>query len=234
MLNIVSPHLIEGKLGLQNVVYEVEDDEAVVDELDEVRVLWSWASYIFLCVPISLYVDHELLKILGIERYDMSLNEFLLGILQLHLYLLIVLGPSTHLFFLRCKALHNILVHLLRNNIHELLIVGLFNDAVGENKPFYPLNFAGASDLFEHSLNELILSGIKHSSRLGLFVTVVDVDVNLVIYVVIDVNVDVYVLFVLGLQRSEVSKCQISHFFSCHHLVGFVYVALCHRFIHLR
>ena len=36
MLDVITPHLVEGELRLQDVVAEVEDDEALTDHLDDV------------------------------------------------------------------------------------------------------------------------------------------------------------------------------------------------------
>lgn len=129
VLKVIATHLVKGKLGLEDIVAEIQDDEAMVDELDHAEpCLWQ-ALDVLLSELVGLDVHDQLVDVPAVKRYDILLNELFLRIVE---FAVSALLPPLLVLLLLTRPNH-IVFNLLRKQSRELLVEDLADDAMCNN-----------------------------------------------------------------------------------------------------
>lgn len=121
VLDVVTAHLVEGELRLQDVVAEVEDHEALAHHPDDVGALRGQADTVDvpLGVPEGVDVEDEPLEVLAVEGDDVLVDELPLHRVQAtRLPLLLLAGED-------------VILHLLSYHLHELTVIGFLYYPMG-------------------------------------------------------------------------------------------------------
>lgn len=218
VLQVVTAHLVEGELRLQDVVAEVQNHEALIHHLDvSARSLQPPAAHLPLGVAVGLDVEDELLEVLAVEADYVLAYELPLQALA---------APSALL-----PRGEHVVVDLLSNHLHELGVEGFLDDRMRESQPLDPLHIAAGPDLSEEETGQFFAFLVWVLS-LGGVRAVVDADIDLVVEIVADIDIDADVILLLP-RHSQVLGCIIQDPLGNHHLVSLVDLALLEHLLQL-
>jgi hypothetical protein len=221
VIDVVSPHFVEGILRLEDIVDQIKDDESIVDVLDDIRILVFEAVVVFLNEIDALEVDHVFFEVLAVEGDDVLLYEFATSVLEGDLEF------TFRHFLLLNVFLNYVFIHFLQHKFDEMMVMRLLDDAMRCHECLDADNFIPTPDAFEEYLDELFLLGY-------LFVElIVDADIDFLGVDIGKVDVDVYVI-ILPLVVIEILLGQVNNPLGVAHLMALVDSTLVKHFLDLR
>ena len=193
MFKVVSTHLVESVLRSQDVVHKVEDDEAVVDDVDDVDLLLLFAADggILPGELVGFEVDDHFFQVEAVDRNNVCLQVVFLAAFHLVFYAVlgvVFLGGRLYIHFGDDE-----LFDFGGETVCEVGIHGLLEDGVASYECFDALDDVFVFEFFEVMGDELFFFG-----HFVFVLGIVDVDVDAVAVGVLDVDIDVDVLSVVA------------------------------------
>lgn len=215
MFEVVSPHLVERILRSEDVVDQVEHDEAMVDNLNDVLFLLLLAaeSGVLFGKEEGFKIDDHFFQVEAVEGDDIGLQVVLLAALHLYLDIRLCILPL-HVEFGHDVLLNFSLEVLCKVAIHRLLDDGMPSDQC----------FDALDDIFVFESFEIVGDKLLFFGHFAFVFRVGYVYVDVVAVSVLDVDIDVDVLSVLVGQ--EVAGCEISDCLGMRHVVAAIDFAL--------
>ena len=118
--------------------------------------------------------------------------------------------------------IYDIFFHLLRHYLHKFLIISLSNNGMHKHQSFYPLYLTTTPNFLENDLDNLILLLLIFAPLLTFLSSSIDVNVNLIVYIVMDVNIYVDFLSLLFWTWFHTLLCQLDQRFWWYHIMSFI------------